>query len=244
MSLLFSLLFVFCIFSPTLADLDDSKIESIPCGGKKRSLSKPEALDHINKCVKGEIDEEQCLNATKPEVLLHKIFKLINTRYEKDNNIEKFEECAAKIHESVPWEYVRVMHRHNQYSTGRNKHRCISIDQICRDNSKYLIPFACFVKKNCDRSIADLGYAMQYAFQQISLEQEGPIRCSQGSDDSQFDLNPEAYDPEVSLKSIEIVNENLCNGVAKLNETLESNHKHTLPLSVYERLLSKKGKKH
>uniref|UniRef100_A0A1I7SUX3 G protein-coupled receptor n=1 Tax=Bursaphelenchus xylophilus TaxID=6326 RepID=A0A1I7SUX3_BURXY len=135
-------------------------------------------LDHINKCVKGEIDEEQCLNATKPEVLLHKIFKLINTRYEKDNNIEKFEECAAKIHESVPWEYVRVMHRHNQYSTGRNKHRCISIDQICRDNSKYLIPFACFVKKNCDRSIADLGYAMQYAFQQISLEQEGPIRVA------------------------------------------------------------------
>ncbi|CAD5212957.1 unnamed protein product [Bursaphelenchus okinawaensis] len=218
----------------------DHTFEPIACGGKNRTINKPEALDRLNVCLKGQMEKEKCQNATKPEILLQKIFKMISQGTVKDVNIANFEECAIKVHESVPWEYVRVMHKHNQFSTGRNKHKCLSIEQVCRDNEQFLGPFACFVRKHCDRTIADLGYAMLYAFQQLSLEQEGPIRCTSDPTASKFDLNPEAYEPDSDLSSIEIVSENLCDGVPKINETLSTDHKHFLPLTVYERLLSKK----
>ncbi|CAD5212822.1 unnamed protein product [Bursaphelenchus okinawaensis] len=222
------------ILSVTAVKIDDDlQLETVKCGGKGSEFSKTEVLTRLNKCVKN-FSNETCVRVTKPEILLQKLYKLINTP--SGISAEAFENCSKVVHEKMPFKLLNFMHQYNQLAMGKNKKRCMTQKRLCRDLTNYIRPFSCYVRKVCNRQMVDLGYALSYAFQQITLEQEGPLRCYISCSESQFDLNPSLYKFGEPLDTNNIVSEHMCNGVPEIETTDEPDPDNVLYASMYAKI--------
>ncbi|CAD5217084.1 unnamed protein product [Bursaphelenchus xylophilus] len=213
-------------------------MRTVDCGGPDAEFDKDFALSRLNRCVKSP-DLPECSNVTKPEILLQKLYWHIN--HPRKNGIKYFEDCSQIVYKTLPRKYTKLLDQYNTLGFGRNKKRCISIDALCGDLTQYLRPFVCFMMRNCERRMSEMTYALAYGFQQLTLEQEGPIRCSSNPSDSQFDLKPEVYKIGRSIEGVRLVKDEICNGVGEVEVLTETDPEHVFSAALYKRVLAYKG---